>query len=315
MQGTTDKIKILIAPVANKRQQLMIGAKAASGKIHALVDDDAYWPADTVISYLLAPFENAEIGAVAGTQSANIPPERQDCKVITFWESAAALDMFKMKGLQAMRYTADGGCWALVGRTLLVRAAILQDQRFVDSFTRELIGNRIKVYVQNSPESEITTNVMQNHKFAWQVLRWERGNIRSFLGRIFGCPGYRIMMQRHPYSSRKMIERLARPLWAFVYVAIWLKTLRTTPWIAAAYVAWMAFGWGGWYSAYGAFLEEYPYCRRKVWAIFLMDSIAPVLDIYAYLTMNNDSWLTRVADIQDVEHVDADGLGKRGNTI
>jgi glycosyltransferase involved in cell wall biosynthesis len=68
VQELTDKITILTAPLANKRQQLMVGAKAASGKIIALVDDDAYWRAATVIPYLLAPFEDAEVGSVAGLQ-------------------------------------------------------------------------------------------------------------------------------------------------------------------------------------------------------------------------------------------------------
>jgi glycosyltransferase involved in cell wall biosynthesis len=63
-----DKITILTAPLANKRHQLMVGSKAASGKIHALVDDDAYWPADTVIPHLLAPFEDDRVGAAAGLQ-------------------------------------------------------------------------------------------------------------------------------------------------------------------------------------------------------------------------------------------------------
>ncbi|KAG9231685.1 polysaccharide synthase [Amylocarpus encephaloides] len=328
LEGSTDKITILTSPVANKRQQLMIGAKFASGKIHALVDDDAYWPVDTVIPYLLAPFEDAEIGAVAGIQSAEISPERQDPKVITVWEAAAALDMFQMKGLQAMRFAADGGCWALVGRTLFVRAAILQDPHFINAFTHQIVGNRVengaddvfvtewtfdhgwKVCVQNSPESKITTDVKQDHKFAWQVLRWERGNIRSFLSRIFVYPGSRAMMRRHPYSTRKMIERLARPLWAFVYVTVWLKTLWTAPWLSIAYVVWMILGWGGWVSAYRAFLEEYPYCGRKIWALLLMGNIAPILDVYMYCTMNNDSWLTRAADAQDVDDQDVDSIEK-----
>jgi hypothetical protein len=63
----TDKIIILIAPMANKRQQIAIGVKAAKGKIIALVDDDAYWGAATA-PYLLAPFENEAVGSVAGLQ-------------------------------------------------------------------------------------------------------------------------------------------------------------------------------------------------------------------------------------------------------
>jgi glycosyltransferase involved in cell wall biosynthesis len=68
LRGVADKIIILTAPLANKRQQLMIGVKAARGEICALVDDDVYWPVDTVVPYLLAPFEDAEVGAVAGIQ-------------------------------------------------------------------------------------------------------------------------------------------------------------------------------------------------------------------------------------------------------
>ena len=63
----------------------------------------------------------------------------------------------------------------------------------------------------------------------------------------------------------------------------------------------MIFGWGGRFSDYRAFLERHPYCRRKVWVLFLMDYIGHILDIYVYFTMNNDNWLTRAADAQDVE--------------
>jgi hypothetical protein len=121
--------------------------------------------------------------------------------------------MYQMKGSREAHFAADGGCWCLSGRTLLVRATILQDQSFADAFTHELIGGRVvntaddvfvtewvfdhgwKVSIQNSPKAEITTNIPQNHMFAWQVLRWERGNVRSFLARIFVYPGYRTMMQ------------------------------------------------------------------------------------------------------------------------
>lgn len=63
-----DKIVVVISPLANKRHQLMVGVEAAKGEIFALVDDDVYWRVDTVMPYLLAPFENTEVGAVAGIQ-------------------------------------------------------------------------------------------------------------------------------------------------------------------------------------------------------------------------------------------------------
>ena len=68
LEAYSDKIIVLLAPFANKRQQLMVGVDAAKGKILALVDDDVYWREKGVVPYLLAPFENDKVGAVAGIQ-------------------------------------------------------------------------------------------------------------------------------------------------------------------------------------------------------------------------------------------------------
>jgi hypothetical protein len=73
---------------------------------------------------------------------------------------------------------------------------------------------------------------------------------------------------------------------------------------------WMIFGWGGWVSAYGAFVERYPYMARKVWVLFLMESMGPIIDVYAFFTMNDDRWLTRAADAQYVEDQDASNIEK-----
>jgi len=121
--------------------------------------------------------------------------------------------MYQMKASREVHFAADGGCWCLSGRTLFVRCSILQDPKFSNAFTHKIIGNRVvntaddvfvtewvfdhgwNVSIQNAPEAEITTNIPRDHKFMWQVLRWERGNLRSFLGRIFTYPGYLTMMR------------------------------------------------------------------------------------------------------------------------
>jgi hypothetical protein len=59
---------------------------------------------------------------------------------------------------------------------------------------------------------------------------------------------------------------------------------------------WIAFGWGGWVSGYAAFVRRYPYKESKVWALFLMESMEPIIDVYAFFTIHDDSWLTRRAD-------------------
>lgn len=98
-------------------------------------------------------------------------------------------------------------------RTLFIRTSILQDPSFANSYTHEVIGRRVvntaddvvltgwvfdrgwKVSIQNVPEAEVTTNIPQNHRFVWQILRWDRGNFRTFLGYIFVYPGCWKMMQ------------------------------------------------------------------------------------------------------------------------
>ncbi|KAI0440332.1 polysaccharide synthase [Xylaria telfairii] len=321
VQNYTSKVTILTASAANKRQQLTLGIMAARGKIVALVDDDAYWRTGTVIPYLLAPFENSLVGAVAGLQSPDFPPDRQDSRVMTLWETLGAYDMHTLNRSQPMRFEADGGAWSLVGRTLFVRRSILQNQKFGDAFCYQRIGNRLvngaddvfvtewvfncgwEITVQNSPEAKVTTNVRRDYKFTWQVLRWERGNLRSFLARLFINPGYWVMAQRHPYTTWNIIERLLRPIWAFAYVAVWLQTVRTMPLVGLTYALWIIFGWGGWVSVYGSFLREHPYCVRQIWGPWLMDRVMPLVDIYAYITMNNDNWLTRNADVQEMQNL------------
>jgi hypothetical protein len=73
LRQNNDKIIIVTAPLANKRHQLILGVKAAKGEILALVDDDVYWRVSTVVPYLLALFEDAEVGAVAGIQRSETP--------------------------------------------------------------------------------------------------------------------------------------------------------------------------------------------------------------------------------------------------
>ncbi|PVH97739.1 glycosyltransferase family 2 protein [Periconia macrospinosa] len=315
----TDKITILNAPLANKRQQIALGAKAAKGKVIALVDDDAYWRGAELIPYMLAPFEKAEVGSVAGLQSPEIPSERQNARVITVWEAAAAFDMFKLNLEQPVRFAADGGCWALVGRTMFVRASILQDEKFVDAFTHQVYNNTIvngaddvyvtewvldhgwEICVQNAPEAEITADVKRDWRFALQNLRWERGNFRSFSTRLISKPGFFAFRKRHPYLTRKLVEKLTRPLWTFAYVSAWLKSLWTAPWLAAFFLLWMIFGFEGWVPTYKAFAKEYPYMAGKVWALFCMEKVGPIIDIYAFATMSDDRWLTRAADAQYVK--------------
>ena len=61
--------------------------------------------------------------------------------------------------------------------------------------TRRVFDRGWKVTIQKVPEIQVTTNVTRDHRFVWQVLRWDRGNFRTFLRQIVVQPGYRSMIQ------------------------------------------------------------------------------------------------------------------------
>jgi glycosyltransferase involved in cell wall biosynthesis len=61
--------QIVTCGITNKREQLAQGIRMARGQIIALVDDDAFWPATTVLPYLLAGLEeDPSVGGVQGKQ-------------------------------------------------------------------------------------------------------------------------------------------------------------------------------------------------------------------------------------------------------
>ncbi|KAG2002898.1 hypothetical protein GB937_009434, partial [Aspergillus fischeri] len=99
--------------------------KAARGKIFAFVDEDVHWRVGTIVPYLLAPFEDAEVGAVASIQRSKAP------------------DSMPTLGSREVHCAADGGCWCLSAQTLFIRPSPFQDQSFADAYTQEVIGRRI----------------------------------------------------------------------------------------------------------------------------------------------------------------------------
>ena len=61
--------QIVTCDITNKREQLAKGIRMAHGQIIGLVDDDAFWPATTVLPYLLAGLEeDPSVGGVQGKQ-------------------------------------------------------------------------------------------------------------------------------------------------------------------------------------------------------------------------------------------------------
>ncbi|KXH45840.1 glycosyltransferase family 2 [Colletotrichum salicis] len=249
-----DRISVMTADYASKRDQMVVGMKEAKGKILALVDDDAFWSTLETLPYLLAPFEDPKVGGVTGKQSARISADRRVPAVITPWEVASLRSLDNQNNVQAVRSAADGGCWCMVGRTMMVRTDIAQDPRFMEAITNDrwngqlmntgddvfltrwLMSENWDIAVQNAPQAEITTLVMRDSDLLYQMIRWQRNAIHYFV---------------------------------------------------AGYYIW------GWFRTYNAFARRFPYVSRQIWACFLLDNAHPILDVYAWLTISTEAWGTR----------------------
>lgn len=78
-----DKVRVLEANIANKREQLAVGIHPAKGSIIALVDDDAFWTNESVVPYLLAGFEDPKIGASQGLQRSVRYNHHHHCVIVS----------------------------------------------------------------------------------------------------------------------------------------------------------------------------------------------------------------------------------------
>lgn len=150
-----------------------------------------------------------------------------------------------------VRMGADGGIWCLVGRTVIVRTEILQNEDFYDEFVNETwFGNKLntgddvtvtrwiqhvagwQVAIQDCPEATVTTTIKRDSGFAKQMIRWQRSTLMMLITHLCIQPGFAKLAETHPYMARKMIERLYRPLLDYLYIVAWINTLLHRPFLA-----------------------------------------------------------------------------------
>lgn len=182
----------------NKRKQIASVLPKVRTAITILADDHVFWPSNHFLTSIIAPFEDAKIGAVA-------PHKRVRRLGPTFgWTSFYGFlgsiylerHNFELRATNAM----DGGLFVVSGRTAAYRTEILQDPGFLHQYTNERLffgmfslpnaddDNFITRWVvkkgwnlkfQQCRNSTMETTLGEYPKFISQVLRWNRTTIRS----------------------------------------------------------------------------------------------------------------------------------------
>ncbi|KAL8778698.1 MAG: hypothetical protein Q9213_007285 [Squamulea squamosa] len=191
-----DHFKILAAPKANKRLQMIQGIEYARTPIIVFADDDVVWPI-TFLSYVLAPFKDRSVGAVGPFISLERPPK------FNIWDFLGAAYLERWNFGVAATSNIDGGIACLSGRTSAIRSSIVQNEAFKAHFadekwffgislanadddmclTRWLVNHGWKIKIQNAPEAHVTTALQSDWRYINQCVRWDRsiwrGNFTS----------------------------------------------------------------------------------------------------------------------------------------
>ncbi|KAL9070869.1 MAG: hypothetical protein Q9157_005679 [Trypethelium eluteriae] len=190
------RIRVFSVTQANKRRQMCRAIPEVLTKVTIFADDDVIWP-PMLLDWILAPFEDSEIGGVGTSQRLRREPQP------TIWNFLGACYLERRNFDIGACTHIDGGLPCLSGRTVAYRTEILRHDDFTKDFTNEtwgsfqlnadddnfitrwLVSHGWKTYIQFHKQAEVQTTLESNQKFLRQCLRWSRSNWRSNMTSMF----------------------------------------------------------------------------------------------------------------------------------
>ncbi|GAB0134624.1 hypothetical protein EsDP_00002989 [Epichloe bromicola] len=297
------RIVIVTVPKLGRRLQQIAGIKKTQTSISVFCDDDVRWH-PKYLAHLLAPFEDARVGA-AGTNQRSIRNRRT-----TVWNFLGACYLERRNFNTMTTNYIDGGVSTLSGRTFACRTQIVQGQDFADFLINDdFLGARMKLgddkrytmrfYAKGwriklvyTEEAVLYTEMADDSRFLGQCLRWARshwqGNLAvvmqqsywwrrhcwtayaTYLGTLMTPAalvdaGLYYVLSRALKAESGHVQR--RALGAFVAWTLVQKTVKIWPHFA-----------------------RYPSDIRFIPAMILFSYAHGVINLWAALTMTADTW-------------------------
>ncbi|KAF2476104.1 uncharacterized protein BDR25DRAFT_211927 [Lindgomyces ingoldianus] len=313
--GSPKKIRVLSVSQANKRRQLSRAIPEVMTKITLLLDDDVWLP-EKFLKWILAPFEDAQVGGVGTNQILR----RNDRSNI--WEFLGAIYLVRRNFDCTACNWMDGGLPCLSGRAVAYRTEILQDPNFTYGFTHEtwgsdhflnadddnfitrwLFSHGWKIQFQHHRECEVETTLENDSKYLRQCLRWVRSNWRSNLTSLSELH----MWKNYPWSLYAVFQTTVTQ-WAFLYDCLLF---------ACFYFALSELGYSDWRCEllWALFLGHYVFSKtiklmphllrnpgdvRFVPVSVLFGYFHNLIKLYGCITVTETTWGTREgADTDD----------------
>lgn len=285
--------KLIITRKPGKRAALVDGAQVASGEIVFLVDSDTIWEKDVLVK-AIAPFEDPEVGGVTTRQNVLNP------KTV----AQRLFDLYlDIRYLEEIRFLAAAGnaVTCISGRTAVYRrSAILP---LLDDLVHETFWGQAVI----AGDDKRLTNLVQAQgwkvryqesarvytpgfphvaQFIRQRVRWARNSWRADLRAIFS--GW---LWRRPVLAFHSIDRLFQPLTTLVAPTYLVLSVIHRDWFTTIVILL-------WWLVSRA-VKILPHLRRRRSSVMILPIyivftyICALIRIYAFFTMNHQSWVTR----------------------
>ena len=192
--GFDKSVKLIGVAKLNKRKQILAALQEVRTAITVFADDDVFWPSlpgPNFLDYLLAPFENPDVGAAGPRQRV-----RRVDKPNAFWFLGCGyLERRVFNNITTN--AVDGSISTLSGRTSAYRTDILRTQEFFYKFqndtwlgrplnsdddkflTRFVYSHGHQIALQEDPRAAIETTLEMDSKYLSQCLRWQKARWRG----------------------------------------------------------------------------------------------------------------------------------------
>ncbi|KAH8770891.1 polysaccharide synthase [Diaporthe sp. PMI_573] len=312
------RIRVLFTQIANKRLQVCAALPHVRTRITIMADDDVEWP-NTLMPWLLAPFEDPKIGGVGTCQRVR-REWNADLKTRIFnWLGAAYIERRNFE--ISATHNIDGGTSCMSGRTGAYRSEILQSAEFLDGFQREkwrhyilnadddnfvtrwLVSRQWKTWIQYERECELETTLENGMKFLYQCSRWARSNWRSNWTSL--------MIERYVWRQQRWctyalhiatFTSLAFVMDPFIIFSLWKATANWDP-TSRQYAFWaqiiFVFGFTKVVKLVGLFMRN-PSDIMFLPVSILFGYFHGLIKLYALITLNMTSWGSRAdGDVHD----------------
>lgn len=285
---------LIVTEEPGKRPALAKGARVAKGDIVALVDSDTRWDRN-IRGKLLAPFADRAVGGVAPRQAVLVPDTFAK-KLFSIRLDLRYLHEFRYLGVVSDALTCLSGRTALYRREALI--PVLDGLVNETFFGRPCISGDDKQLTFLLQKQGWKTRYQQNAcvrtpgmprliTYLRQGLRWGRNSWRTDLRMI----GSSWTWKRDPLFGYHLIDRMVQPftlLLGPIYLGVALSLEHFLA--ASILVTW-------WIVSRG--VRVYPHLKEHPRDIFFVPfyavSIYPIaiLKIYAFFTLDYQSWITR----------------------